>query len=170
MSISVREQVSKPWYREPWPWFLMSGPIIVIIAALVSAWIAISSNDGLVSEDYYKQGLAAGETLARSKLAETLGITVAMRLEGDHVRVRLGSRDASVTPTALHLTLSHPTRAGIDQHVVLKAVGGEYVGELNLPASGHWLLIVEDEAKTWRVMGGVMLPASKDVVIGASGA
>ncbi|WP_126446093.1 FixH family protein [Sulfuricystis multivorans] len=169
MNAPTRQPTVKPWYREPWPWFLMSGPIIVIIAAFVSAWIAIRSNDGLVSEDYYKQGLAAGETLAKSKLAETLGITVAMRLEGDRVRVRLGSRDASVSPTALYLTLSHPTRAGIDQHAILKPLGAEYVGELNLPASGHWLLIIEDEAKTWRVMGGVMLPASNDVVIGASG-
>ncbi|NWG32212.1 MAG: FixH family protein [Rhodocyclaceae bacterium] len=167
MNTPARQSICKPWYREPWPWFLMSGPFIVIIAALTSAWIAIKSDDGLVSEDYYKQGLAAGETLARSRLAETLGITVAMRLEGDRVRVRLGSRDA-VAPAALRLTLSHPTRAGIDQLAILKPNGDEYVGELNLPASGHWLLIVEDEAKTWRVMGSVMLPASKDVVIGAN--
>jgi len=166
MSAPLRQ--SKPWYREPWPWFLMSGPIIVIIAAFVSAWIALRTSDGLVSEDYYKEGLAAGETLARSKLAETLGITAAMRLEGDRVSVRLTAREA-VKPNALHLTLSHPTRAGIDQHTVLKPAGAEYIGELNLPASGHWLLIVEDDAKTWRVLGGVMLPASKEVVIGARG-
>ncbi len=164
MNVPARQ--SKPWYREPWPWFLMSGPIIVIIAAFVSAWIAIRSSDGLVREDYYKEGLKAGETLARSRLAESLGISVAMRLEGDRVRVRLQSREA-VAPTALHLTLSHPTRAGIDQHALLKPLGTEYVGELNLPASGHWLLIVEDDARTWRVMGSVRLPASKDVVIGA---
>lgn len=167
MNMSVRQ--SKPWYREPWPWFLMSGPIIVIIAAFVSAWIAIRSADGLVSDDYYKEGLRAGETLAKSRLAETLGISVAMRLDGDEVRVRLESREP-VTPSGLRLTLSHPTRAGVDQHALLKPLGTEYVGELNLPASGHWLLIVEDEAKTWRVMGSVVLPAGKDVVIGAGGA
>ncbi len=160
-------QNSKPWYREPWPWFLMSGPFIVVIAALVSAWIAIRSSDGLVTEDYYKQGLIAGETLARSKYAEELGISAGMRLTEDQVQIRLSSRQAEL-PAALNLTLSHPTRAGIDQKSVLKPSGEFYIGKLNLPASGHWLVLVEDEQRTWRVMGSVMLPATGEVVIGAT--
>lgn len=55
-------QSSSPWYREPWPWLLMAGPLIVIIAGLVTAWLAVTSSDGLVTDDYYKKGLAAGET------------------------------------------------------------------------------------------------------------
>lgn len=164
MTVAVKQN-SKPWYREPWPWFLMSGPFIVIIAALVSAWIAIRSSDGLVTEDYYKQGLVAGETLARSKRAEELGIAAGMRLTDDQVQVRLTSRQGE-RPTALNIMLSHPTRAGIDQKSILKLSGEVYVGKLNLPASGHWLVLVEDEAKTWRVMGSVMLPAAGEVVIG----
>jgi len=50
----------------------------------------------------------------------------------------------------------------------LKLNGEVYAGKLNLPASGHWLVLVEDEARTWRVMGSVMLPAAGEVVIGAS--
>lgn len=65
MTTTADKPIARPWYREPWPWFLMSGPVIVIIAALVSAYIAVRSSDGLVTEDYYKQGLAAGETLAK---------------------------------------------------------------------------------------------------------
>lgn len=158
---------SKPWYREPWPWFLMSGPIVVIIAAFVSAWIAIRSNDGLVTEDYYKQGLAAGETLARSKRAEEMGISAGLRLTDDRVLIRLVSRQPE-KPAALHVTLSHPTRAGIDQKSVLRPQGDLYAGTLNLPASGHWLVLIEDEARTWRVMGSVMLPATGEVAIGAT--
>ncbi|MEW6513177.1 MAG: FixH family protein [Pseudomonadota bacterium] len=160
------KQNSKPWYREPWPWFLMSGPILVIIAAFVSAWIAIRSSDGLVTEDYYKQGLVAGETLTRSKHAEELGISAGLRLTDEQVSIRLTSRQTE-KPAALNVTLSHPTRAGIDQKSVLKLNGEVYAGKLNLPASGHWLVLVEDEAKTWRIMGSVMLPAAGEVVIGA---
>lgn len=161
-------QSSKPWYREPWPWFLMSGPIIVIIAAFISAWIAIKSSDGLVTEDYYKQGLNAGETLTRSKRAEELGIAAGVQLTSDdRVKVRLTSRQAD-PPGSLTITLSHPTRAGIDQTSVLKREGDLYAGKLNLPASGHWLVLVEDETKTWRVMGSVMLPAAGEVVIGTT--
>ena len=160
-------QSSKPWYREPWPWFLMSGPIIVIIAALTSAWIAIKSSDGLVSEDYYKQGLAAGETLARSRHAAQMGITAGLRMSEDSVSVRLSAEQAAMTmPASLHVTLSHPTRAGIDQKSVLLRQGGAYVGKLNLPASGHWLVVIEDDARTWRLMGSVVLPVAKETVIG----
>lgn len=166
MTLAAKEN-SKPWYKEPWPWFLMSGPLIVIIAAFVSAWIAIRSNDGLVTEDYYKQGQAAGETLTRSKHAEELGISAGMRLTDDQVLIRLTGRQTE-QPVALNVTLSHPTRAGIDQKAVLKPRGDVYAGKLNLPASGQWLVLVEDEARTWRVMGSVVLPAAGEVVIGAA--
>ena len=37
---------SKPWYREPWPWFLMAGPAVVVVASLASAVIAFRSFEG----------------------------------------------------------------------------------------------------------------------------
>lgn len=158
-----------PWYRERWPWLLMAGPAIVIVAGIYTAWLAVTSSDGLVAEDYYKQGLAAGETLERSKRAAELGITATMRLTDDTVRVRLASRaDISAMPPRLRLTLSHPTRAGIDQTSLLTPVDGAYQGELNLPASGHWLVLIEDESRTWRLLGSVMLPARGEVEIGST--
>lgn len=164
---ATTSQSSKPWYREPWPWILMSGPIIVIIAALVSAWIAIKSSDGLVTEDYYKQGLAAGETLTRNRRAEELGISAGLSMREDTVSVRLSShRPDMPLPAALNVMLSHPTRAGIDQKSVLQLQGDRYVGELHLPASGHWLIVIEDDAKTWRLMGSLVLPVAKETVIG----
>lgn len=168
MTLAANE-TSKPWYREPWPWLLMSGPFIVVIAALVSAWIAIKTDDGLVTEDYYQQGLAAGETVARSKHAEELGITAGLRLADGQASIRLTARTTDL-PATLRVMLSHPTRAGIDQQSLLKRAGDVYVGKLNLPTSGHWLVLVEDEARTWRVMGSVLLPASGEVVIGGSNA
>ena len=26
------------WYREPWPWLIMAGPLIVVIASMVTVW------------------------------------------------------------------------------------------------------------------------------------
>jgi uncharacterized protein len=157
----------KPWYREPWPWFLMSGPFLVIVAALVSAWVAVSTNDGLVADDYYKQGLVAGETLAKSQKAQELGLSVSLRLTSDSIRITLKSREVGMVPPAtLLISMSHPTRAGIDQKLVLKRNGDAYMGDANLPASGHWLIVVEDDAKTWRLMGSVMLPTTNETTIG----
>lgn len=159
-------RATQPWYREPWPWLLMLGPFIVVIAGSVTAWLAVVTSDGLVTEDYYKQGQAAGETLVRSRHAEELGIQAGVRLTADGLRVRLSSRSTMSPPPALMVTLSHPTRAGLDQQSRLQRDGDAYAGAMHLPASGHWLVLVEDEAKTWRLMGSVMLPAASEAVIG----
>ncbi len=162
---------SKRWYREPWPWILMAGPFVVIVAALVTAWIAATTSDPLVTDDYYKKGLAVNQTLAQSKLAAEMGIEARLRLMADRVEVGISSAadDSSPmpAPSSLRLTLSHPTRAGLDQVVELKSIGGQqYAGDLRLPASGHWIVMVEDNAQTWRLLGNVVLPAQGETLIG----
>lgn len=168
MSKPLPNSPRNPWYREPWPWLLMAGPFVVIVAGFFTAWLAVSSSDGLVTEDYYKKGLAAGETVARSDRAQSLGIVAAMALGSENVRVGLKGRAEAgfVAPPTVRITLSHPTRAGLDQTQVLTPDGENYSGKLRLPASGHWLVLLEDEAKSWRLMGSVMLPASGETVIG----
>ena len=69
-------------------------------------------------------------------------------------------------PSALRVTLSHPTRAGLDQTQLIPREGSGYSGRLRLPAAGHWLILIEDDAKTWRLMGSVILPAAGAIVIG----
>ena len=66
---------SKPWYREPWPWFLISLPATAVIAGVATVWIAATSADGLVVGDYYKTGLAINQTLARDDVAHALALT-----------------------------------------------------------------------------------------------
>jgi uncharacterized protein len=168
MSEKMNTSTIKPWYREPWPWYLASGPLIVVVASLVTAWIAYSTSDGLVTDDYYKQGLAVDRTLARSKEAASLGLEVRARFTAEGVDLGLISAADSkfAAPKALNLTLSHPTRAGLDQTVTLTSANGRYTGKIRLPASGHWLVLVEDDAKTWRLMGNVVLPALGETVIG----
>jgi hypothetical protein len=159
----------KPWYREPWPWLLMAGPAIVIVAAIYTAYLAVSSADGVVAEDYYKKGLAVGKTIASSENARKHGLGVALRTTADGFSLKLSANDAGfVPPPRLVITLSHPTRAGLDQTAVFEGKGNEYVGKLRLPASGHWLVLIEDESKSWRLMGNVVLPASGETVIGGS--
>lgn len=164
----IDSAIAPRWYRERWPWLLMIGPVVVIIAGIYTAWLAVSTSDGLVSEDYYRQGLAAGATLARSQRAAELGISAGLRLTSDGVTLRLRATGAGWSPPAsLKLTLSHPTRAGIDQVRQLQRVGETYAGPLQLPAAGHWLILLEDDANTWRILGSVMLPSSGETVIGA---
>jgi hypothetical protein len=160
---------SGPWYRQPWPWILAAGPFIVVIAAFYTAWLAVKSNDGLVTDDYYKKGLSANQTIARSEQATKMGLVAGVRIASDSLSVRLQASDKSfVMPPTLALTISHPTRAGLDQSRLLVRNGELYSGEVRLPAAGHWLVLLEDERKTWRVLGNVILPANGETLIGNS--
>jgi hypothetical protein len=152
-----------PWYRERWPWILMAGPAVVVVAGIVTAWLAIRSDDGLVVEDYYKQGLAINQTLGRSDAAGRLGFQAELHLTDNRIRVLLGGPAVS---GALTLRLVHPTRAGMDQSVDLAAVEpGVYEGRLRPLQPGRWHVVLE--TRDWRLAGDWVLPAAGALTIGA---
>lgn len=145
-----------PWYRERWPWILMAGPAIVVVAAFFTAWLAIRSNDGLVEDDYYKQGLAVNESIHRDRRAGELGMHAEIVLGGDRKEVRafLGAKDGVALPEKLHVKFGHPTRVGADQSANLESAGGGlYAAHLAEPLKGRWHVTVEDGSKEWRLSG-----------------
>jgi hypothetical protein len=138
-----------PWYREPWPWILMSGPAIVIVAGLATTWIAYATSDGLVADDYYKRGLAVNAVLKREQAAVQRGIDARVVRSDGEVRVYL----RGVEPPVLFLSLVHATRAGNDVRMrVLRAPDGSYRAALPRLAAGHWRAVVDDPRGEWRVV------------------
>jgi len=137
-----------PWYREPWPWLLMLGPAIVVVGGLCLFWVAATTTDGLVTDDYYKQGLAINVELGRERRAVELGVTALVDLAADGgVRVAL---DGDARPAALRLRLAHPTRAGMDRSVTLpRGSDGEYRGSVGALPPSRWFVIVETDE--WRL-------------------
>ena len=153
---------SQAWYRERWPWILMAGPAIVVAAGLVTAWLAFSGADGLVVDDYYKQGLAINKTLGRSDAAERLGVQAELHFADGRVRVTLAN---AAVRGALSLRLVHPTRAGMDQSVDLVALRpGVYEGQLRAPQPGRWHVVLED--RDWRLAGDWILPGAGAFALG----
>ena len=132
----------------------MAGPAIVIVAGFVTLWLAIVSDDGLVTDDYYKQGLAINQRLQRDHYASDLGLRADLMRSGQQIRLLVtADRDAAL-PEALTLKLSHPTRAGQDQMVKMVSEGqGFYGGELTADVSGRWYVSIEDPSGKWRLQG-----------------
>ncbi len=161
---------SRPWYREPWPWILMVGPFVVVVAALATAWIAVKTDDGLVTADYYKKGLAINQTLISSEQARKSGLTAGVRLADRGLFIRLqATAPGFVLPSLLLVSISHPTRAGLDQTFQLRRTGDGYRSDaIHLPVAGHWLVLLEDDKKTWRLLGNIVLPANGETIIGSS--
>lgn len=138
-----------PWYREPWPWLLMSGPAAVIVAGVITTWMAFATSDGLVADDYYKRGLGINAVLKREQAAVERGITARIERDGGRVRVVLRGTE----PPVLFLKLVHATRAGNDAHLRLeRAADGGYGAALPFLAAGRWRAIVDDPRGEWRIV------------------
>lgn len=58
---------SGPWWRYGHVWLVISGPAVVVVAALVTGWIALRTPDPVIEADYYRRGVEINQTLAREK-------------------------------------------------------------------------------------------------------
>lgn len=151
-----------PWYREPWPWLLMAGPAVVVVAGFATLWIAVSSSDGLVADDYYKQGLAINQTLQREAVAAQNGYRAAAQFaeDGRRISLRLEAGPGTALPAILQMQIVHPTRAGRDGLVMLRqTASGQYEGVGPALTEGRWMLILQDQQSTWRLDGAMTVPS-----------
>jgi hypothetical protein len=142
-----------PWYREPWPWAIMAGPAIVVVAGIVTTVLAITSFDGLVADDYYKQGLGINRLIAREAAAKRLGISAGVAFGADRSRVRMVLAPVAA-PATPRLAITHPTLRSEDREVVLAMTApGVYEGAMRAPRPGRYQLRVEDGDGRWRLSG-----------------
>lgn len=137
-----------PWYRNLWPWLLMAGPAAVLVAGAATTWIAFATADGLVAEDYYKQGLSINRRLAREETARALGISAQIELAPTIKVVLQGA-----APEALIVQLAHATRAGHDVRLRLApSAPGTYEALLPALPAGRWRIVIEDPHGSWRIL------------------
>lgn len=154
MTRTITPGTEQPWYRDRWPWLLMSMPAISVVLGVAMLVLALGSDDGLVDDDYYREGLAINQQLDKQARARALRLRAHLSVsdERDLVRVRLDG-DAPAAE-ALLLRLVHPTRAGEDQHIRLQRRPGRiYEANVGVPAPGRWRIVLEDDAGTWRLSG-----------------
>jgi hypothetical protein len=146
--------MSKPWYREPWPWLLAIMPTTAVVAGIATAVLAVKSDDGLVEDDYYKQGMAINRTLSRDDAARALGLSATLAARDGRVTLQLAQAGGGDTPAALVLNMVHPTQPGLDLRETLVRDGqGGYVGRLNKLEAVRYRVLVAPEDKAWRLAG-----------------
>jgi hypothetical protein len=165
MSATVPRKSIEPWYKQGWPWFLIALPATAVIAGFITLWLAVSTWDGLVVDDYYQQGKAIDMTVARSLRARDLGLAARLEISAEALSVSLSVADGLRPPPTVIVTMAHPTRAGRDQVVLLKGVDGVFSGPIEPLSAGRWLIQIEDESRTWRLNGTTYLPAETEIRI-----
>ena len=54
----------RPWYKEFYVWMVIAGPLSAVLACAVTAVYILQGPDAVVSENYYKEGLALAKETA----------------------------------------------------------------------------------------------------------
>jgi hypothetical protein len=146
----------KPWYRQLWPWLLMTMPAIALVGGAVTFWLAATSNNALVVDDYYREGKAINLELARDRKADQLGLAAELSRGPDaEATLRISANPGVALPPFVTLRLIHATRAELDRTISLSRVGaGSYAApQAQMPETGRWNVVIEDPDRSWRLVG-----------------
>ena len=157
---------SNRWFRELFVWLLIAIPLTAVIVGFVGLALAIRSDDGMVEDDYYKQGMTINRMLDRDKAAaaEDLAATVELDAERHELLIRMTARQATALPDNIQLKLMHATRAGFDRSLVLpRHADGFYRAPLPEFVPGHW--DVQLTAQDWRLTGSLFMPGDNRLVM-----
>ena len=159
----------RPWYREPLVWLIIAFPLAAVIGGIATYIIADRTQDGLVVDDYYKQGKEINLALARDTAAARLGLhgTLALDVARHAVILRLNASTLQALPPEISLRWLHATRAGLDRRQTLQILkDGQYSAEYPVLGTGHWY--VQLEAQDWRLQGSLRVPDETVVEFRAS--
>lgn len=108
LDLSIKPE--KAWYRQFWPWFLIILPASVVVACLFTIKLAIQYGDTVVRDDYYKDGLAINESIARDRLAISLGLSGVLEIAQEEIILQLSGIDIDAVSATFH----HPFDADLD--------------------------------------------------------
>lgn len=161
---ALEQDAPPPWYKQFWPWALIAIPASAVFFGFFMLWMAIKTWDGLVVDDYYKEGQAINQTLERSLEAARLGLAAQLRFSADMLEVDLLETKGPIDkPETLKVTVIHPTQPGHDQILTLHQKDGkqdgQYVAGIKPLRSGRWDILIEDETLAWRLKGSTHLPS-----------
>ncbi len=146
----------RPWYRQLWPWLLMLMPATALFGGIATFWLAATTNNSMVVDDYYREGKAINMQLARDRAAQAIGLSGSLARGADgRAELRLESATGAVLPPTLTLQVLHATRSELDRSLTLvRDASGMYrSGQEELPGSSRWNVVLEDPDRSWRLVG-----------------
>ncbi|MGB5397218.1 MAG: FixH family protein [Gammaproteobacteria bacterium] len=142
-----------PWYKQPLVWMLIAIPMSAVIAGGVTIWLAITTSDGLVVDDYYKQGLAINQVLRRDLRASDYQLEATLNIVPEQGLVRLDLNKGVLPdyPERLQMSLRHATSDDSDVSIeLIHGMQSQYIGYMkqSLPAGAWYIELGNDD---WRL-------------------
>lgn len=156
----------KPWYKHSTAWLLFMGPIIVVFAAIYTAWLAFNMDDGMVVDDYYQEGKAINQRLTRDNTASAaqLQATLVLGQNQKTVRVILQNPQNIAVGDHLILRLQHPTQSAADIVLPLQPLApNTYEGKANALLDDRWYVSIEEAH--WRLTGEWKITPDSSIVL-----
>jgi len=159
----------EPWYRQFWPWFIISVPAGTVIGCMITIFLAITRPDSLVVDDYSRIAETTERRFRMADAASNLGLQGRLQVAAGQgaVEVRLAQSSAAGTghldwPDTLLLELSHPTVPEKDIDILLTRAptAGEatYRARVAPMTAERWYAAVESLGETaagWRLTGEI---------------
>ena len=132
------------WYRQPWPWFLIAGPLTVVIACMATTVIAVRSDDGVVAGDYYKRGLLENQRLPKDgAVTPHYAATLALGAGGEVV---VHPEAGDPPGDFLRVALYHPASGTRESVTLRRNESGDFAGVAGQSRAGRWIVTFESAA------------------------
>ena len=167
MAINPNKQ--RPWYTHRWPWLLMLGPALVLVAGGYTGYLAVTREDAVVVDDYYKKGKAINQDLRRDKVASSMQLAFSARHDpaAGTFAGTLTSKGAAVT-TPFRVRLAHSTQPHKDMVLTAEpGLDGRFSVALPLLEQARWRVVVEGLDNDWRLAGTWQWPQQRELTLRA---
>ncbi|WP_455234853.1 FixH family protein [Thiogranum longum] len=160
---------STPWYRQGWPWLLISLPASAVIGGIITIILAVQSPNALVVDDYYKEGLAINQEKQRLEAARNMALEGLLRSDGKGITLQLHGK-SPVAESALTLSIVHSTRAELDRELTLRsAAAGHYVADMPLLSGGTWYLRLQPADGSWEIRSRIAVDGPFQALLTGNG-
>lgn len=151
----------KIWYKQFWPWFLITLPLTSMVLSLTMLNLAFTGEDSMVIDDYYKEGRAINLKIQKLDQAKILNISTKTQVFTDYVEVIFISGEPE-NGEALTLDFFHSTQKFKDFSVILlRDANGVYRAPLTGDVLGKWQLSLHPFNEFWKIQKVVSLPQTK---------
>jgi len=152
----------QPWYKQFWPWFLISLPVTVMIVCAVIIYLSVSQGGvSMVVDDYYKRGKTINAIIEHVEEAQRRGISFEFTADKGQFTLKYTSGQPDEL-SALRVHFVHSTQDEKDfSRMLTVGADGTYRTDIPEEIKGKWTLTVEPFNEVWKVSEKYQLPKTE---------